>query len=243
MIKLRTALLLSAALTLAGQAARAATFTTLADFQAAVPHAGLIEDFETRGPTNTQLLQVLGTNEIFKTLIPGSHDLIVTANNHAFFDIPGTHTTSRVLTSFASEDFRDTFTTADHQHSAPVHAVGFDVLLTSTHATTIRFFSDALAKTTIQTLTLNPSSDLANNLQFVGFTSDGDIAGFDFVTNGVGDDHNSGIDNIRALPSGELLPVVKPPVSGAPEPATWALMLFGFGAAGAALRRRRRAVA
>jgi hypothetical protein len=30
---------------------------------------------------------------------------------------------------------------------------------------------------------------------------------------------------------------------GAPEPATWALMLPGFGATGAALRRRRSAMA
>ena len=31
-----------------------------------------------------------------------------------------------------------------------------------------------------------------------------------------------------------------PPTPGVPEPATWALMLLGFGAAGAALRSRRR---
>ena len=60
------------------------------------------------------------------------------------------------------------------------------------------------------------------------------------MTNDFDDNHNSGIDNIRALPSGELQPVphTPPPVAGVPEPATWALMLFGFGAAGAALRRR-----
>ncbi|MBL8556893.1 MAG: PEPxxWA-CTERM sorting domain-containing protein [Phenylobacterium sp.] len=34
-----------------------------------------------------------------------------------------------------------------------------------------------------------------------------------------------------------------PPVGGVPEPATWALMLVGFGAAGAGLRRRRRVLA
>lgn len=31
--------------------------------------------------------------------------------------------------------------------------------------------------------------------------------------------------------------------AGVPEPATWALMIMGFGGAGAALRRRRVAVA
>jgi hypothetical protein len=34
--------------------------------------------------------------------------------------------------------------------------------------------------------------------------------------------------------------VLPPPTPGVPEPATWALMLMGFGAAGAALRSRRR---
>lgn len=32
-----------------------------------------------------------------------------------------------------------------------------------------------------------------------------------------------------------------PPTSAAPEPATWAVMMLGFGLAGAAMRRRRRA--
>ncbi len=34
-------------------------------------------------------------------------------------------------------------------------------------------------------------------------------------------------------------PVVAPPVAPVPEPSTWALMITGFGLAGAALRRRR----
>ena len=33
------------------------------------------------------------------------------------------------------------------------------------------------------------------------------------------------------------------PVGGAPEPVTWSLMIMGFGAAGAMLRRRRAAIA
>lgn len=34
-----------------------------------------------------------------------------------------------------------------------------------------------------------------------------------------------------------------PPVGGVPEPSTWAIMILGFGAAGAAIRRRRTAAA
>ena len=35
---------------------------------------------------------------------------------------------------------------------------------------------------------------------------------------------------------------VSTPVSAAPEPASWSMMILGFGAAGAILRRRRRRV-
>jgi hypothetical protein len=38
-------------------------------------------------------------------------------------------------------------------------------------------------------------------------------------------------------------PVVTPPTGGVPEPASWAMMITGFGLAGAALRRRRLAAA
>ena len=233
MSRFPTLIALTAALSLGGVAAKAAVFTSLATFQQAVPHASLIEDFETRGPTNTQLLQVLGTNQVFTTLAPGARDLIVTANHHDYFDIPGGHTTSRVLTAFTSEDFRDIFTTANHVDRAPVHAVGFDVLLTNASTTTIRFFGDPRARITLATLVFAPDADPNNNIKFVGFTSDLEIAGFDFVTNDPDDHHNSGIDNIYALPAGEL-----PPVAGVPEPASWALMLLGFGLVGATARRR-----
>jgi hypothetical protein len=39
-----------------------------------------------------------------------------------------------------------------------------------------------------------------------------------------------------------LPPPPPPPMPGVPEPATWAMMLIGFGAMGTMLRRRRRAV-
>ncbi|WP_293904832.1 PEPxxWA-CTERM sorting domain-containing protein [Phenylobacterium sp.] len=43
--------------------------------------------------------------------------------------------------------------------------------------------------------------------------------------------------------SGATFGHVPPPPSGVPEPASWALMIVGFGAAGAALRRRRALIA
>ncbi len=45
------------------------------------------------------------------------------------------------------------------------------------------------------------------------------------------------IDNIRFAGLGQI---VVPGNNGVPEPATWAMMLIGFGAVGSAMRRSRR---
>jgi hypothetical protein len=58
---------------------------------------------------------------------------------------------------------------------------------------------------------------------------------FDFGTIGANYitlDHTRGFSNAALYTTGT-------PPSGVPEPATWAMMLVGFGAAGAGLRRRR----
>lgn len=69
------------------------------------------------------------------------------------------------------------------------------------------------------------------------------------VTNATGGNFSVTIDPIITLAPGFadqgytllVAPDAQPPagVSGVPEPATWALMIVGFGAAGATLRRRR----
>lgn len=80
----------------------------------------------------------------------------------------------------------------------------------------------------IQTIAL---SGLANT--FYGFQRDGgvnDIRGISIYNNDAG---GIGFDNLR---------FDVPSVGGAvPEPATWAMMMLGFGAMGAALRRRTKA--
>lgn len=58
---------------------------------------------------------------------------------------------------------------------------------------------------------------------------------FDFGTSGVG---HITLDNTQGFSNAALYTTAAPP-PGVPEPATWAMMLIGFGAAGAALRRRR----
>ena len=49
---------------------------------------------------------------------------------------------------------------------------------------------------------------------------------------------NYKVDSLGFLP--DALPPGDPPTAGVPEPASWALMLLGFGGLGAALRARRR---
>ena len=67
---------------------------------------------------------------------------------------------------------------------------------------------------------------------FVGFTSAGnDIFGIG-IGPGAATNDSYAIDDLRFTSS-----------RGVPEPATWGLMILGFGAAGATLRRRRNAIA
>lgn len=65
--------------------------------------------------------------------------------------------------------------------------------------------------------------------------ANGQRFGFRWVdTNSSGNDHGLGVDNFR-------LSATLAPVAGAvPEPGTWALLILGFGAVGAALRRREK---
>ena len=91
---------------------------------------------------------------------------------------------------------------------------------------------NALAGTSSVEISVNDGPlqtfDLGNGQNFFGFSAtDGDvITSIAFNTNG------TGVTDLRQLRVGGVM-------SAVPEPATWAMMLVGFGAVGYSLRRRK----
>ena len=77
------------------------------------------------------------------------------------------------------------------------------------------------------TLTGGYSTDPGAYVRY-GATSNNGIGGFSFTGNAAG---NTSIDNLEARDGATT--------GGVPEPATWAMMILGFGGVGAMVRRRR----
>ena len=93
---------------------------------------------------------------------------------------------------------------------------------------------NAASGTTSVAITVNGVTQnfaLGNGQNFFGFeaTAGDRIASISFDTNG------SGVADLRQLRVGGVAAVS----AAVPEPSTWAMMLFGFGAVGVAMRRRR----
>ena len=83
-----------------------------------------------------------------------------------------------------------------------------------------------------------------NNLLYVGQPSLLDILGFSFTgAFGNRNIYGSGTSYFDFAREGTVSFSISEVTRGVPEPATWAMMLIGFGAMGVALRRRRVAVA
>ena len=91
---------------------------------------------------------------------------------------------------------------------------------------------NALAGTSSVGITINGVTQnfaLGNGQNFFGISA----TGGDVITSIAFDTNGTGVTDLRQLRIGGVAAAV-------PEPATWALMLFGFGAVGVSMRRRRR---
>ncbi|MEZ5713625.1 MAG: PEPxxWA-CTERM sorting domain-containing protein [Sphingobium sp.] len=129
---------------------------------------------------------------------------------------------SNVVTGVAGEALR-------FEIPAARGAMGFDVLYNDLGPLNVTFFLD---DGTQQLVSVPADQDGTNNYGFIGLTSHIPIKAFEFVSTS-GEIVDAGFDNVRIVPL----------ASEVPEPATWGMMILGFGFVGASLRGHRRKAA
>lgn len=127
---------------------------------------------------------------------------------------------------------------------------------TSTTLYGLDAFTDALVRSTSANAGTYVNTNLGGGLfgpLGVSFTT-ADLLGFDISgTSGLGffnlndgffsiDLNTGAATRIGTIGSGSLIGLSLAPAGAVPEPGTWAMMLIGFGAIGATMRRRRRSV-
>lgn len=206
-------------LALAPASAQASTFVSRAAFMLAAPGVTVVEDFESAGPVDIPLPSLATASAIFVgqagVPFPNVYVIDPTANN---FALGGAPIGSKALVGNGDESFLINLTGARQ-------AVGFDVFLNDLGPATVRFFAGA---TLIDEIDFAADASIANNRAFAGIVSPSAITSVTFGSTG-GGWLNTGIDNFT---TGTISP-------GVPEPASWALMMVGFGLVGAAARRRK----
>jgi len=199
--------------------AAVAFYLNASAFGMAAPYASMVEDFESvsGGQLDVGLASLSRASGTYSPISGGAGNVYVSSAGYTNFGAGNNPTTSKVLTANGDEAFEGVMAGA-------YKAMGMNVLLNDLGPATLRFYSGADLVATIVWLS---DSSSANNYAFGGIISDQLITRFTFVST-LGGRLNTGIDNIVAGAPG-----------GVPEPSTWALMIAGFGLAGAGLRRRR----
>lgn len=167
------------------------------------------------GPTLGPLVQ----DGITMRTLPGAHDLFVTYSGQPLTLNPVSFATE-ALSANGDENFKFSLSSG-----ATFGSIGIDYATNRYAAPVLSLFT--LSGGLIGAFTIPQAP---NSLGFFGLISSTPIG---YATSIVDRGYiaDTAIDNVRIGP-------VRGP-SGVPEPATWALMLSGFGLAGAALRRRR----
>jgi hypothetical protein len=197
-------------------------YGSLAAFMQSHPGQTLIEDFESVMPKDAGLAFIETPTVRVNPIAGGSGAVLVASPGYDNFDPPGLLTTSSILTADGDEAFEVIL-------ASPSFAVGMDVYLNDLGPAAFSYFSGDIGVGSV----IYPASpgNTINNRVFHGvFNADAPITRFTFVST-LGGRLNTGIDNIRTVPFRMT--------NGVPEPASWALMIAGFGAAGNAMRARQ----
>lgn len=209
----------AAAVLTSGPAMATDFYFDLVSFQTAVPSALLIEDFESvsGAQLDTVLPSLARASGTYVGLagVPFPN-VFVSSPGYVNFGAGNNPTTSKILTANGDESFNVLL-------ASPTAAIGMNLFLNDFGPAEVRYYDQA--DNWLGSISYTVAAD---NFQFTGFRADPGqlIARFTFASTG-GGILNTGIDNIYAAQKG-----------GVPEPAAWAMMLTGFGLAGAAVRRR-----
>jgi hypothetical protein len=193
---------------------------TVAVAAAPVGATTLTEDFETLGPRDSLILGPLVTAIGTFTPLAGTPaaNLFLASPGYTNFGAGNNPTTSVILTANGDEFFR-----ADLALAA--RTVATDVYLNDLGVARLRFYNGA---TLLNTITFQNADA---NFQRVSYTSPGAlITRITFASTG-GGTVNTGLDNIM---------ITDGITTGVPEPASWALLIAGFGLVGAARRRQHK---
>ena len=176
------------------------------------------ETFETLAPKDTPIPFLISPVGVFtgQAGTPFQNVFIASPGYNNFG--PGNNpTTSSVLVANGDEMF-------DVALAFAAKSVSMDVYLNDLGPAAVEFFSGA---TSVFTFSFPADALSTNNRLTIGLTNIMPITRFTFRSTN-GGQLNTGIDNVS--------------ITAVPEPASWALMIGGFALAGAALRRRDRAV-
>lgn len=182
--------------------------------------AATVETFETLGPKDASLATLLSPIGVFNPIAGGAGNVFISSPGYTNYGAGNNPTTTSILTANGDEAFELLL-------AAPATAVYMDVYLNDLGPATLTYFNGA---TQIAQFLFASNANAGDNfLAQVGanFFNTNQITRITFVST-LGGQLNTGIDNVTVTFAG-----------GVPEPSAWALMIAGFGAVGAAMRRRR----
>jgi hypothetical protein len=212
-----TALLAAVALPTVAQAATT-IYLTKAAFLAGNPSAALLEDFESYAPKDVFTVGFATPTVTINAIAGGAGNVGVSSPGYTNYDPPNVATPSSIVTANGDEAFEVILAT-------PSFAVGSDVYRNDFGPGTLTWYSGA---TIVGSYSYGATpNDKTDNWAFTGISTDvGPITRFTWIST-LGGQLNTGIDNIYTVQAGAV-----------PESATWLMMIVGFGAAGACLRRQ-----